>query len=215
MCTYYLYIKTHTITGLKYLGQTTQDPFKYKGSGVRWLHHINKHGYNVDTNILLETTDKEELANSGIYYSELWNVVRSNDWANIMIENASGGDTITHNPNREQICEKISIAATLNTAKRIEAGTHNFITNNPVHDMLLDGTHNFFGGEIQRTSCLKLVAKGKHHFQNKNEAQKRIDKLMADGLHACQVKHICPHCNKVGGGNSMKRWHFDKCKQKK
>lgn len=23
---------------------------------------------------------------------------------------------------------------------------------------------------------------------------------------------ICPHCNKSGGANTMKRWHFDKCK---
>jgi hypothetical protein len=25
---------------------------------------------------------------------------------------------------------------------------------------------------------------------------------------------ICPHCNKNGGINTMKRWHFDKCKYK-
>ena len=24
----------------------------------------------------------------------------------------------------------------------------------------------------------------------------------------------CPHCDKTGGGNSMKRWHFDSCKSK-
>lgn len=215
MTIYTLYIKTHKKTGLKYLGQTTQNPFTYQGSGTRWLHHINKHGYDVDTDILLETTDKEELSNTGIYYSELWNVVRSNDWANIMIENASGGDTLTHNPNREQICEKISIAATHNTAKRIEEGTHNFITNNPTRDRVLDGTHNFFGGEIQRASCLKLVAEGKHHFQDKDKAQERIDKLIREGRHSCQIKHICPHCGKVGGGNSMKRWHFDNCKHLK
>ncbi len=32
------------------------------------------------------------------------------------------------------------------------------------------------------------------------------------------VKHpsvTCPHCGKIGGGNSMKQWHFDKCKHKK
>lgn len=25
----------------------------------------------------------------------------------------------------------------------------------------------------------------------------------------------CPHCGKVGGGGSMRQWHFDRCKQKK
>ena len=25
----------------------------------------------------------------------------------------------------------------------------------------------------------------------------------------------CPHCNKIGGNNAMKQWHFDNCKKKK
>jgi hypothetical protein len=28
-----LYIKTHNTTGMKYLGKTTRNPFKYRGSG--------------------------------------------------------------------------------------------------------------------------------------------------------------------------------------
>ena len=28
-------------------------------------------------------------------------------------------------------------------------------------------------------------------------------------------RSICPHCNKEGGGNAMKQWHFDNCKHKK
>lgn len=29
------------------------------------------------------------------------------------------------------------------------------------------------------------------------------------------TKVTCPHCGKSGGGGSMKRWHFDKCKERK
>jgi len=47
MPTIYLYLKTHNITGLKYLGKTTQEPHKYWGSGIDWLLHIKKYGYNV------------------------------------------------------------------------------------------------------------------------------------------------------------------------
>ena len=36
----YLYVKTHNKSGLKYLGKTIQNPFKYKGSGTYWLRHI-------------------------------------------------------------------------------------------------------------------------------------------------------------------------------
>lgn len=30
-----------------------------------------------------------------------------------------------------------------------------------------------------------------------------------------RTEHTCPHCNKVGKGPNMKRYHFDKCKNKK
>jgi len=89
----YLYKKTHNTTGLKYLGKTTQDPFKYQGSGTYWCNHINKHGNDVTTEILRECQTTEELKEWGIYYSNLWNIVESNEWANIRPESGDGGDT--------------------------------------------------------------------------------------------------------------------------
>jgi hypothetical protein len=89
--TTYLYIKTHKITGLKYLGKTIQDPFKYKGSGTRWCNHLNVHGNEHDTEILMECQTKEEVKQWGLYYSELYNVVESPEWANLKPENGDGG----------------------------------------------------------------------------------------------------------------------------
>lgn len=88
----YLYVKTHP-TGLKYLGKTVQDPSKYKGSGTHWLRHLNKHGEEHTTEILFETEDKELFREKAIYYSKLYNVVESNEWANIVPEQGDGGDT--------------------------------------------------------------------------------------------------------------------------
>lgn len=98
MTIYYLYVKTHRITGLKYLGQTKNDPLKYKGSGLDWLKHIKQHGYHVDTEILLITNNKQERNSWGKYYSILWNVVSGQDdygnkiWANRIPE--TGGSWI-------------------------------------------------------------------------------------------------------------------------
>lgn len=89
----YLYVKTHNKSGLKYLGKTIQNPFKYKGSGTYWLRHIKKYGNDVTTEILLETDDKELIKEKGMYYSELWQVVNSPDWANLIPEQGDGGDT--------------------------------------------------------------------------------------------------------------------------
>ena len=89
--TIYLYLKTHNKTGLKYLGKTTQDPFKYRGSGKRWSNHINHHGYDVTTEILFQSTDTIAIKERGIYYSNLWHIVESNEFANLKIEEGDGG----------------------------------------------------------------------------------------------------------------------------
>lgn len=88
---YYLYLKTHEITGLKYLGQTTKDPFKYKGSGLYWSNHIKVHGNFVSTTILKECSSKEELRHWGEYFSNLWDIIKSDKWANLKIEIGDGG----------------------------------------------------------------------------------------------------------------------------
>jgi hypothetical protein len=90
---YYLYVKTHNVTGLKYLGQTTRDPFNYKGSGKRWLNHLEIHGNDVTTEILIETEDKNKIKVEGIKYSSLYDVVNNPSWANLVPEEGSGGDT--------------------------------------------------------------------------------------------------------------------------
>ena len=91
MTVYYLYKKTHKITNLKYLGFTKKNPHKYKGSGIKWLSHLNKHGYNVETEILYETTERDNIQQLGEYYSKLWNVVQSPEWANLKPESGEGG----------------------------------------------------------------------------------------------------------------------------
>ena len=66
----YLYIKTHKITGLKYFGKTTRtDPYTYKGSGVRWMNHIRKHGYDISTEILGYFVDKDACISAAIKFS--------------------------------------------------------------------------------------------------------------------------------------------------
>ena len=91
--TIYIYKKTHNKTGLNYLGKTVRDPFIYRGSGKRWKAHISKHGYDVTTEILKECQTNEEINYWGTYYSNIWDVVKSNEWANLRPETGDGGDT--------------------------------------------------------------------------------------------------------------------------
>jgi hypothetical protein len=90
--TLYLYKKTHNVTGLKYLGKTvSKDPFSYPGSGIHWKRHLNKHGNDVTTEILKECETEQDLIYWGKYYSKLWNIVNSKEWANLIEEAGPGG----------------------------------------------------------------------------------------------------------------------------
>lgn len=92
MTIYYLYKKTHTKTGISYLGQTTKDPHKYNGSGVDWKQHLKEHGSEfVETQILAECKTRTELYLKGKMYSDLWDVVNNNNWANRIPETGGGG----------------------------------------------------------------------------------------------------------------------------
>jgi len=104
----YLYIKTHRKTGLKYLGKTVQDPFAYPGSGIRWLRHVRKHGNDVNTEILKECKNNEEVKAWGSYYSDLWQVVNNPEWANLKPELGEGGSVKGRPGNTKGLtCEEI------------------------------------------------------------------------------------------------------------
>lgn len=106
--TIYLYKKTHRVTGLNYLGTTvSKNPHTYKGSGKYWRNHIEKHGYDVDTEILLETANKLELTKAGLYYSELWNVVESKEWANLKPESGAGGGYVAGSESAKRVSSKL------------------------------------------------------------------------------------------------------------
>ena len=68
-----LYVMTHIITGFKYLGQTTRDLNLYYGSSRVFTEHCKEWSFLVEKEVLLETTDPDELAERGRYYSKLWN----------------------------------------------------------------------------------------------------------------------------------------------
>jgi len=92
----HLYVKTHNITGLKYFGKTTQDPHKYRGSGKYWKLHIQKHGYNVSTEIIGSYTDLSECYAAALAFSKEHDIVRSEQWANLIEENGLDGAPIGH-----------------------------------------------------------------------------------------------------------------------
>ncbi len=90
----YLYVKTHNVTGLKYFGKTTKDPFSYLGSGKYWISHLRIHGTDITTEIVGFFTDADECQLIAKEFSKKHNIVESSQWANIQVETGlDGGDT--------------------------------------------------------------------------------------------------------------------------
>lgn len=196
----YLYLKTHNKTGLKYLGKTeSKNPYKYRGSGKYWKHHIEKHGYDVTTQILLVTEDKNELKETGLFFSRLWNVVKSDDFANLKLEDGHRGghlesiefsERMKHS-NKERIENGthhfLNSEVQRNIANsRVKAGTHHFLT--LAKERVNAGTHNFQG---ENNPSIKQVKEGIHLFQNKEWAKERSRKQIEKGTHSGLGKVKC------------------------
>ena len=89
----YLYVKEHSVTGLKYFGKTCQDPLKYKGSGRHWQNHYKKHGkeHIITTHLFGPYTDAAVISEFALAFSAEHDIVASKDWANMTEENGLDG----------------------------------------------------------------------------------------------------------------------------
>jgi len=107
---YRLMIKTHNITGLKYLCITKKKKYeKYSGSGIMWVRHLKKHGYSFSTEVLYESTNYPDFEEKCIYYSEILDVAKNKEFANIIPESGyDSADGISGNTNFEIFWEKAS-----------------------------------------------------------------------------------------------------------
>jgi hypothetical protein len=88
----WLMIKRHSKTGLLYFCKTTKaDPYKYKGSGIRWGNHMKAHGRDVDTIWCKQFTDAGTLMYFAIEFSIRNKIVEYDEWANLVVEDGITG----------------------------------------------------------------------------------------------------------------------------
>jgi hypothetical protein len=175
----YLYLKVHNKTGMKYLGKTVSStPDKYTGSGKLWKRHISKHGYDVSTHILLASECPTEIKETGIFFSKLFGVVKSKEFANLTEERGDGGDTFTSNINKEKIRKKLSIKG---TGRICSNRTKEKIKNrlNSV-DRSYSGSdtknNNTFGGKSHTEEAKQKSSLSNRRFRSENSRKNKIKK---------------------------------------
>lgn len=182
---YYLMIKKHNKTNLKYLCQTKRkQPFLYPGSGKYWRLHLEKHGHDISTEILGTFESKQELREAGRYYSELYDVVESDEWANLRIEDGDGGDT-----------SKTQQYITGMASRRSYAG---------------EGNPNY--GKVG--SWAGKVGPMLNKIWYNNGKEEHLWDSKPDGWTEGRLKFVCEQCSAETSLLNYRRWHGEKCKKK-
>lgn len=209
---FYLYLKQHNVTGLKYLGYTKNDPIKYRGSGVYWKRHIAEHGYNVETTILFESENIEEISQKGQYYSELWNIVESKQFANLTEEDGNklfGKANINFrgHPQSTETREKISMNHSRSMLGKF--GKEHPAYGHKVPSTVFENVNVM----IAKNRSEGPWNKGKIGVQKMSDVTKK--KMSESANKTPKQKVTCPICNKTGGKPVMVRYHFDNCKGNK
>lgn len=90
----HLYVKTHLASGIKYFGKTESDNVEaYSGSGKRWKNIIRKYPSEISTEIIasFDQTQLKQCKEFAIKFSLENNIVESESWANLKLEELDGG----------------------------------------------------------------------------------------------------------------------------
>ena len=213
---YRLYVKTHKITGLKYLGMTTQQNYsKYDGSGLHWKRHLAVHGKDHTTEIINEFSSLTELKEGGLYYSQLWSVVESQEWANIIPESGEG---VIPTP---EIIKRRTDTRKKNKMDGTVAGWTDESTIKCNSTKIKNGTMNTRTPENIAAQLKTRVEKGTDPSSPSVIAKCRETKRKNGTVNnfiennPALIKVECPHCGIKVGKGLFARWHGENCKAKK
>lgn len=204
----WLYVKVHKVTGLKYLGKTIHDPATYKGSGVYWNKHLEKHGNDVETTWSHLYTDPKILNEEALFFSKVFEIVSSSEWANLTEETGFTGGNLYD----QSSSERRMIMKERTLGKKMPEGFSEKKRQERLGAIVSDDTKK------KISKKLLGVKKPNGHGEKISAALTGVEKTEAHKLKISKTLKnkpliTCPHCNKTGG-SGMLSWHFDNCRKK-
>ncbi len=191
----YLYIKQHTKTGLKYFGKTTGTEewllFKYLGSGRYWKYHVKKHGAEYVKTIWYNLfTDKDDLVEFALFFSDELDIVNSKLWANVNPEDGLMGGS--NGPCSEE--QKAKVAA----ANKGKPSPYKGKTRGPMSDMHKHNLSTSKKGRIGINFGKKLHPLNDETKQKLSESKKGVPK----------PQRTKEHCEKIA--DALRKYHTQK-----
>lgn len=206
----FVYRWTNKINGRMYIGSHNGNKKNYVGSGLTFRAAVKKHGIaNFEREILYEGPDFREVeerllkevdaAGSPMYYNE---------------KNEAMGGSFRGKKNG-------MFGKKLTVEERYARGNCFRGKKRPEHSKAMKGENNPRFGQSAHTHGLnkrtaQLVGKTWEEIYGEERAQtmrtEQSERLKGKTHHLETVR--CPHCDLVGQGPNMTRYHFDKCKKR-
>ena len=197
----YLYHKRHRITGLNYFGKTKHDPTFYNGSGVYWNAHLRKHGKDIENVQIWKFDDEQERSKFAIQFSKDNNIVESDHWANLCIEDGMmGGDKFMY-MSPERLAEI--------RQKRVDGATKTWETRDRTSQAKTTAAKWANISSEEKTDIYNKVSAT---LKNKSPEEKDRSESKRRATLSARPLLTCPHCGLQGKSNNMFRYHFDNCK---
>ena len=208
---YYLMIKTHNITKLKYLCKcSNRDPYTYKGSGVYWKRHLKEHGVDISTEVLYETEDLNKFSEVALEYSIKFDVKNSKEWANLMLESGLDGGTTHHNPHW-----LVGFKHSEESKKKISEASKARAIGRKLSDETKDKISATLKGRPMKCSQ-KGEKKTPEHRKKLSDSQKGVSRNFSEEQlensrdsmkRLSKVKYKCSVCGKIANAGQIGRWH--------
>jgi hypothetical protein len=234
-----IYHKQCSHCGLNYLGKTVRDEIEnYTGSGVYWQNHLKKHNAESihiwNSNWFYDTS----IVDYALDLSEKLNIVESKEWANAVPEDGlgDGGPTNKGRKLSPQWRENIasSVSQTKNSTEWKETvgkearEKDRKIKNDPIwretvgrpswevskKKQIDTKSDPIWKSNNSKTCehCGKKCDIGNYNRWHGDRCNSVVERVSAPINKTIE----CPHCKTVGkDGSAMRRWHFDKCKERK
>lgn len=186
-----LYVKRHRLTGMRYFGKTVrEDIYEYAGSGTYWTRHINKHGidHTVTDWVSDWFYDVEEIKDFALSFSELFDIVESDEWANKKPEDGLDGGW--------------------------PEGMTTVIDMNGNKDFVDTSDPRLLTGELVGVNKGTVVVRGSDGscYRVSEDDPRWLNGELISSVTGYKHPIVeCPHCGQMIANNTKNRYHFDAC----